>query len=138
MPMSTSTVPFAKSARSSRCCLGVRNRLSTSTRTPKGAKRSRKVSRCCWARIVVGQSTITCRPSCTHLKAARSATSVFPNPTSPQRRRSIGLGSSMSALMSAMALSRSPVSAKGKLASMAACSGVSLAKAWPVAWERRA
>ena len=39
----------------------------------------------------------------TALSAARSATSVLPNPTSPQTRRSIGIGRSMSFLVSTMA-----------------------------------
>ena len=40
----------------------------------------------------------------TALKAARIATSVLPNPTSPQIRRSIERGSSMSRFVSAIAL----------------------------------
>ena len=39
------------------------------------------------------------------LKAARRATSVLPKPTSPQMRRSIGRGDSMSCFTSAMAAS---------------------------------
>ena len=46
--------------------------------------------KCCWARIVVGTSIITCLPSAAALTAARSATSVLPKPTSPQTSRSIG------------------------------------------------
>ena len=52
---------------------------------------------------MVGTSTATCLPSCTALNAARIATSVLPNPTSPHTRRSIGWSSSMSAFTSAMA-----------------------------------
>ena len=39
---------------------------------------------------VVGTNTIACLPPLTAFIAARIATSVFPNPTSPQTRRSIG------------------------------------------------
>ena len=42
-----------------------------------------------------------------HLKAARMATSVFPKPTSPQIRRSMGRVDSMSAFVWAMARSLS-------------------------------
>ena len=52
-----------------------------------------------------GTRTATCLPSCTALNAARIATSVLPKPTSPQTRRSIGIGRSMSAFTSSMALS---------------------------------
>ena len=57
-----------------------------------------------------GTSTTTCFPLDTALKAARSATSVFPYPTSPQSRRSMGVGRSMSFLMSSMQRSWSSVS----------------------------
>ena len=45
----------------------------------------------CWrANSVVGTTTATCLPFIATAKAARSATSVLPKPTSPQIRRSIG------------------------------------------------
>jgi len=56
-----------------------------------------KVRPCCSARIVVGTRTATCFPACTALNAARTATSVFPYPTSPTSSRSIGRARSMSA-----------------------------------------
>src|SRR6266487_1997787 len=46
--------------------------------------------------MVVGASIAICLPSITALNAARIATSVFPYPTSPHSRRSIGLRDSMS------------------------------------------
>ena len=46
----------------------VRKRESTSTCTGKGAKRSENVVKCCWARMVVGHSTMTCLPSCVGLE----------------------------------------------------------------------
>ena len=46
----------------------------------------------CWrASRVVGATTATCSPAIAATKAARSATSVLPKPTSPQTSRSIGL-----------------------------------------------
>ncbi len=65
-------------ASTSRCSFAVRKRESVSMRTGKPASRSAKLRRCCSARIVVGTSTATCLPSCTALKAARMAISVFP------------------------------------------------------------
>ena len=43
-----------------------------------GAYRSENVPKCCWTSSVVGTSTATCLPSCTALKAARTAISVLP------------------------------------------------------------
>jgi transcription-repair coupling factor (superfamily II helicase) len=53
-------------------------RLSVATFTGKSARRSVNVRPCCSARIVVGTSTAACRPDCTALNAARTATSVLP------------------------------------------------------------
>src|SRR5438477_32096 len=78
--------------------------------------------------MVVGTSMATCLPLCTALKAARSASSVLPKPTSPQSSRSIGFSDSMSDLISASAVSWSGVSSKGKEASSSACQGVSGSK----------
>ena len=69
-----------------------------------------KVPKCCWARIVVGTSIITCLPSEAALTAARSATSVLPYPTSPQTSRSIGRAASMSAFTASIASIWSAVS----------------------------
>ena len=66
---------------------------------------------------MVGTSTATCFPSCTALKAARTATSVLPKPTSPHTRRSIGRSASMSAVTSAMARAWSGVSVNPKASS---------------------
>ena len=96
----------------------------------------------CWeASSVVGTSTATCLPSWIALNAARIATSVLPNPTSPHSRRSIGYGRSMSALTSTIATRWSGVSTNGKASSISACHGVSALKATPSAltrfWYRR-
>ncbi len=53
----------------------------------------------------MGTSTATCFPPETALKAARTAISVFPYPTSPETSRSIGSGASMSRLTSSTAVS---------------------------------
>mmetsp|Transcript_35109 Transcript_35109/g.71882 ORF Transcript_35109/g.71882 Transcript_35109/m.71882 type:complete len:204 (+) Transcript_35109:583-1194(+) len=47
--------------------------------------------KCCAASTPVGASMAACLPFLTHRYNARIATSVFPNPTSPQMSRSIGL-----------------------------------------------
>ena len=89
-------------------------RDSISTVTGKLARRSRKTWKCCCASTVVGTSSATCLPLIAALNAARSASSVLPKPTSPHSRRSIGRSDSMSALISASALSWSGVSSYGK------------------------
>ena len=65
----------------------------------------------CWrASSVVGTTTATCLPFIAAMKAARSATSVLPKPTSPQISRSIGRPEARSASTAAMAASWSSVS----------------------------
>ncbi len=54
------------------------SRVRAATRTGKRTIRAEKVLKCWLARTVVGQSTATCLPSMTALKAARMATSVLP------------------------------------------------------------
>ncbi len=89
----------------SRACLSVWKRESARTCTGKPANRSVKVSRCCLTSSVVGTSIATCLPSWIALNAARTATSVLPKPTSPESSRSIGIGFSMSALISSIVCS---------------------------------
>ena len=96
-----------------------------------------KVWKCWLASRVVGTSTAAWVPSWTALKTARMATSVLPNPTSPQTSRSIGSGRSMSAFTSSMAESWSDVSTKGNEDSSSACQGVSGPKALPSTSRRR-
>ena len=105
VPISTSTSPALNPSSARRCSAGEIKRDSTRTHRSKGVKRSKNVSKCCCAKMVVGHSTITCLPSWQHLNAARRATSVLPKPTSPQSSLSIGFACSMSALMSASARS---------------------------------
>ncbi len=91
-------------------------RDSCSTRTGRPAKRAAKV-RVCWrASSVVGTTTATCDPDIAATKAARSATSVLPKPTSPQISRSIGRPAAMSSSTSAIARDWSSVSTNGKRA----------------------
>ena len=75
--------------------------------------------------------TATCFESQAALNAALTATSVFPNPTSPHTSLSIGLFRSMSAFTSAVALSWSGVSSYRKLASSSCCRKESFEKANP-------
>ena len=68
----------------------------------KGEYLSLKVLKCCCTNNVVGTSIATCFPSCVALKAARTAISVLPYPTSPATTRSMGTVFSMSFLTSFM------------------------------------
>ncbi len=91
------------------CLVGTR-REACATFTGKPLKRSVKVLWCWRASSVVGTTTATCLPSSATAKAARSATSVLPKPTSPQISRSIGRPSSRSFSVDSMAPSWSSVS----------------------------
>ena len=83
--------------------LAVTMRESWAIVTGRPAKRAVKV-RVCWrASRVVGTTTATWAPDMAATKAARSATSVLPKPTSPQIRRSIGRPEARSSSTSAMA-----------------------------------
>jgi hypothetical protein len=91
-------------------------RESWATLIGSPSKRAAKV-RACWRdSSVVGTTTATWVPDMATQKAARSATSVLPKPTSPQISRSIGLPEDKSSSTSPMARCWSSVSAKGKRA----------------------
>ena len=64
--------------------------------------RSENVRKCWRAKSVVGTTTATCKPFNAATNAARIATSVLPNPTSPQTRRSIGRPDPRSATTASM------------------------------------
>ena len=138
MPTTTSTVPSASPAIVCFASAASVNRDRPLTVTGNARIRSVKVCRCWVASSVVGTSTATCLPSCTALNAARTATSVLPNPTSPETTRSIGTARSMSALTSSIAESWSGVSVNGKASSSSRCQGVSGANACPGADWRAA
>ena len=78
VPTSTSTVPSAAPRSAAARSDGVAKRECSAIVSGYGAKRSRKLSKCCCARTVVGTSTATCLPCMAAVKAARSATSVLP------------------------------------------------------------
>ena len=86
--------------------------------------------------MVVGTNNAHWQESLTHLNAARNATSVLPNPTSPHNNRSIGEESSMSCLISLIQRSWSSVSSNSKWASKSCCHSVSGEKACPFACIR--
>jgi hypothetical protein len=72
------------------------------------------------------------------LNAARIATSVLPNPTSPHTSRSIGCARSMSRVTSRMAEDWSGVSSYGNDADNARSAAVSGGKAVPLSTSRAA
>ena len=125
VPMTTSHSPVARCFIVSFCSFWDRKRDINSTLTPKGLKRSEIVWKCCNARIVVGTTTATCFPEVTALNIPRIATSVLPNPTSPQISLSIGFSHSMSALTSVIAFIWSGVSVYSKASSISTCHVVS-------------
>ena len=76
--------------------------------TGRPAKRARNVLKCWRASSVVGTTTATCLPLIAAAKAARSATSVLPKPTSPQTSRSIGRPVPRSSSTASMAFADPP------------------------------
>ena len=111
VPMTISTVPSASPVARLLRLLRRTKRDSCRTRTGSPRNRSEKLLKCCRASSVVGAITATCIPDIAATKAARSATSVLPKPTSPQTSRSIGAPDSRSPSTSAIAFSWSSVSA---------------------------
>ena len=116
MPITMLTVPSFSPARACAASFVVTRRESWATFTGNPSKRRAKVRKCCRASRVVGTTTATCAPVIATRKAARSATSVLPKPTSPQISRSIGRPEARSSTTSPMARCWSSVSAKGKRA----------------------
>ena len=101
-------------------------------RTGRPLKRSVKVAKCWRASSVVGTTTATWKPSSAATKAALSATSVLPKPTSPHTSRSMGLPEARSSSTVPMLAVWSSVSPYGKRAtnSSNAPSGGAIAGAW--------
>src|SRR5208282_4574034 len=78
-------------------------------RTGRPEKRSRKTFVCWRASSVVGTTIAVCLLLIAAAKAARSATSVLPKPTSPQMSRSIGRPAARSSSVASIALAWSGV-----------------------------
>ena len=106
VPITMSTLPSARPALDLGE-LGRRTPAATPapTFTGKPRKRSVKVLKCWRASSVVGTTTATCLPLIAATKAARSATSVLPKPTSPQISRSIGRPEPRSLMVASIAAS---------------------------------
>ncbi len=94
--------------------------VSSSTETPSGSSRV-NVLKCCKASTSVGAITAACSPLPIANRQAAMATTVLPEPTSPWSRRFMGTARSMSARISPVALTWSPVSAKGSADMKARC-----------------
>ena len=110
VPTTTSTVPSPMPFLVSASAFGPTSRDACLTCTGSPAKRCEKVLKCWRASSVVGTTTATCNPSSAATKAARSATSVLPKPTSPQISRSIGLPADRSSMTMSIAVCWSSVS----------------------------
>ena len=100
VPIRKSTLPFSSPFITSFCFAADTNLESISILTGNASILDFAVLKCCIASTVVGTSSAHCLPSVMHLNAARSATSVFPKPTSPHKRRSMGTERSISRLIS--------------------------------------
>ena len=88
--------------------------------------------KCCSAKISVGAIKAHCHPASMHWAAARAATTVLPEPTSPCSKRCMGCGRSKSWEISATTLCWAWVKANGN----AACKAVNT-PAWFCALGKR-
>ena len=79
--------------------------LKKAARTPTGSKRRAIVSACCLAKISVGAMTAHWPPQSIARRQAKTATKVFPEPTSPCKSRCIVQGAFLLARPSAAPLS---------------------------------
>ena len=104
VPIMMSASPLAMASKAALISFVVLKRDNSTMRTGQSAKRSFQVATCCSASRVVGAKIATCLPPITATKLARKATSVFPKPTSPQTKRSIGVPLVISPITAAMAL----------------------------------
>ena len=90
--------------------------VSSTDRTPSSEQRLSTVRKCCSASVSVGTISAPCRPASTARRSAYSATTVFPDPTSPWSSRCIGRSRSRSPSISAIACSWCLVNANGSAA----------------------
>ena len=82
----------------------------------KGPEPGERWRRCCSPRSSVGAMSATWWSASTACRAARAATTVLPEPTSPWSRRSMGRGAARSAAISPKTRSWAAVKAKGRAA----------------------
>ena len=116
VPIVISTAPSRKASRFFFICDEVTNLESWLTLIFVPRNRSSKDLKCCLANNVVGAIIATCVPAFAAMKAARNATSVLPNPTSPHTNLSIGFPEDISVTTSSIAFIWSSVSTYGKRA----------------------
>ena len=113
--------------------------VRTASGTSAPAHRPVRVAKCWRARISVGAMNATWCPASIAWRAASSATTVLPLPTSPSSRRCIGCDARRSLTISSSARSWSAVSVKGSFARTAAASdpGPALERPRPSCWSAR-
>ena len=91
VPTAIPTSPEATSWCAARRSRAVMLDVRSATRTPSSAQRPSIVRKCCSASVSVGAMSAPWRPASTARSSVYSATAVFPEPTSPCRRRCIGV-----------------------------------------------
>ena len=110
VPITMSTVPRDMPSRVRLASRALTKRDNWLTVIGNPRKRSANDLKCWRTKSVVGAITATCWPCIAATNAARMATSVLPNPTSPHTSRSIGWPEAISAKTSSIADSWSSVS----------------------------
>ena len=88
--------------------------VSSCTGMPRGFSQREKLRKCCSARICVGAIRMAGHPDSIATSMAAAATTVFPDPTSPCRRRCIRCACAISDRMAAIARDCAPVRSKGR------------------------
>jgi len=127
VPTTMPASPAAIAARARVRCRAGRAAVRISTRVPPPRPPMARVPSsavidrwCWWARTSVGASRAAWPPLSTTWSIARRATTVFPLPTSPWRRRCMGTSRARSAAISAPTARWPAVRANGRRASKAA------------------
>ena len=87
----SATSPEAISCRTFACSFAPSALVRSATRTPSSVQMPSTVRKCCSARTSVGAISAPCRPASTARSSVASATTVFPEPTSPCSSRCIGV-----------------------------------------------
>ena len=113
MPIANGALPLASASIVLRRCFAGSDPDSHAMSTPTPASQLESLRQCCSARISVGAMNATCRPLSIACSAASAATIVLPEPTSPCRRRCIGMARFRSWLISRHTRSCARVSVNG-------------------------
>ncbi|MNU63146.1 hypothetical protein D3C71_523910 [compost metagenome] len=139
VPTTILTLPSAMAASASSRALPFCLPASQPTLMPRGASQLAKLTACCSASSSVGAISPTWQPLPMACSAAKAATSVLPEPTSPCTSRIMGWLRCRSWLISATTRFWAPVGLNGRALSSfstRAGAGLRVRASWVCAWAR--